>query len=207
MPPLAGSRCELCVARQPRKTWKTPSSSPHREVHLQHRIARLDLLRQAGRQVEVAQRPVHGQGQPLVEARFSRCGTRCCGIRYCGKGVEATHPISNVPPPAAGEKTNHTHAHGSFCRTWQDLPVPIQGRRSGGSRRNHLHQRRSGLALLLLLCMLPESDETLPARSLCRPRLTFVRRGPIRWRTVLVTRRPARQPKSSPSQLPCAHGN
>ena len=27
MPPLAGSRCELCVARQPRKMWNTPSSS------------------------------------------------------------------------------------------------------------------------------------------------------------------------------------
>ena len=73
---------------------------PHREVHLQHRIARLDLLRQAGRQVEVAQRPVHGQGQPLVEARLRRCG-----IRYCGKGVDATHSIVNVPSPAAGEKT------------------------------------------------------------------------------------------------------
>ena len=78
---------------------------PHREVHLQHRIARLDLLRQAGRQVQVPQRPVHGQGQPLVEARLRCHGIWCCGIRYCGKGVDATHPISNVPPPAAGEKT------------------------------------------------------------------------------------------------------
>ena len=105
MPPLAGSRVRAVRGAPTAEDVEHAVVEPHREVHLQHRIARLDLLRQAGRQVQVPQRPVHRKRQPLVEARLRRCGTRCCGIRYCGKGVDATHSIVNVPSPAAGEKT------------------------------------------------------------------------------------------------------
>ena len=84
----AGGVADAALGRQQMRTVRgAPAAEdvehavvePHREVQLQHRIARLDLLRQAGRQVQVPQRPVHGQGQPIVEARF----------RHGGKGVEA----------------------------------------------------------------------------------------------------------------------
>ena len=74
MPPLAGSRVRAVRGAPAAEDVEHAVVEPHREVQLQHRVARLDLLRQAGRQVQVAQRPVHRQGQPSLKLGSAATG-------------------------------------------------------------------------------------------------------------------------------------